>query len=93
MFEKEFHPMSEGIFRAYTEPEFRKLLDESGFTLQDIAHLGVLVPTNLHLPGGRKVTVISQNFSKSATRLDQFLETFPLTSHLSTCTIALCKRT
>jgi len=85
--------MSEGIFRAYTEPEFRKLLDESGFTLQDIAHLGVLVPTNLHLPGGRKVTVISQNFSKSATRLDQFLETFPLTSHLSTCTIALCKRT
>jgi len=33
LFEKEFYPMSEGIFRAYTEPEFRKLLDESGFTL------------------------------------------------------------
>ncbi|OQA93171.1 MAG: hypothetical protein BWY24_00687 [Microgenomates group bacterium ADurb.Bin219] len=84
--------MSEGIFRAYTELGFRRLIEESGFALQDIARLGVIVPTNLHLPGGRKITIISHKFSKSSAHLDQFLETFPLTSYLSTYTIALCER-
>lgn len=92
LFERDFRPMSEGIFQAYTEPEFRGLIEENGFALQKIAHLGVLVSTNLHLPGDRKITIISRNFSESAVRLNKFLEEFPITRQLSTYTVALCER-
>lgn len=92
LLERGFRPMSEGIFQAYTEPKFRELLEESGFTLQKIAHLGVLVPINFHLPGDRKITIISRNFSESAVYLNRFLEEFPLTRHLSTYTVALCEK-
>lgn len=92
LLERGFRPMSEGIFQAYTEPKFRELLEESGFALQKIAHLGVLVPINFHLPGDRKIAIVSRNFSESAVRLNRFLEELPVTRHLSTYTVALRER-
>jgi len=93
LFEEDFQPVSEGIFRAYRQTEFRRLVEQSGFIVKDIAHLGILVPTNLHLPGDKKIIVISRGFSDSMAGVDKFLETFPFTRHLSTYTIVLCQRT
>lgn len=91
-FKEDFHPVSEGIFRPYKESELKGFIAQSGFVIQNIAHLGVLVPINLYLPGGKKIAIMSHELSKSATQLDQFFETFSMTSRLSTYTIALCKR-
>lgn len=91
--DREFHPVSEGIFCPFTEKQFRGDLISSGFRIEQVFYQGVIVPIALPLPRGKRVSLINQEVSQQLASLDQRLEQTPGFQKLATYILAKCRKT
>jgi len=90
--DKNFRPVSEGIYRPFNIRQFVDMLNLAGFKIEEKVYEGVIVPIAFSLPGGRRTQIITGKLSQQLESLDRVFEKTPGIEKLATYLLVKCSK-